>query len=330
MYMDMKREYWVDNIKLFACVLVALGHLTQSMCQSGIVAECAFLRWFEQTIYYFHVPLFFVCSGYLYQNRKEVNCWTQWKNHAKEKLVSLGIPYVTFSLVTWILKTAFSGSVNSQANSLLYDLLIHPQSPYWYLFALLFIFLLIPTFTNERVAFTVLCVAILIRVLPVAKNIYVIKIVLDNCVWFVAGILLSLLDFRTFAIGRIKLGFALAIAFVIISIVTWHLGINIDVINFAMGVLACFAVCILCCEMGTQSYSVAKYTMPIYLMHTIFAAGLRSVLLAIGIKNDFIHICTGLLASFACPIIAMKIMETFKMDFFVYPWKCIHNTQDKK
>lgn len=61
------REKWVDDVKVIACILVVLGHFFQSMTKANILPENNLYGWFNTTIYYFHVPLFFICSGYLYQ-----------------------------------------------------------------------------------------------------------------------------------------------------------------------------------------------------------------------------------------------------------------------
>ncbi|MCD8080048.1 MAG: hypothetical protein LUF04_06440, partial [Bacteroides sp.] len=61
--MDKKREIWVDDVKVIACMLALFGHLMQSMTSSNIISENGLYEWFEKTIYYFHVPLFFICSG---------------------------------------------------------------------------------------------------------------------------------------------------------------------------------------------------------------------------------------------------------------------------
>ncbi|MCD7872525.1 MAG: hypothetical protein LUG21_04370 [Clostridiales bacterium] len=53
------REIWVDNVKVIACVLVATGHFFQSMVLANVLPENNLNQWFEQAIYYFHVPLFF-------------------------------------------------------------------------------------------------------------------------------------------------------------------------------------------------------------------------------------------------------------------------------
>ena len=41
-------------------------------------------------------------------------------------------------------------------------------------------------------------------------------------------------------------------------------------------------------------YFLSKYTFPIYLMHTIFSAGIRIVLLKLNFNNFYIHFILGL------------------------------------
>ena len=75
-------------------------------------------------------------------------------------------------------------------------------------------------------------------------------------------------------------------------------------------------------RLGKMMGFLAKYTMPIFLMHTLFAASLRAVLLKIGIKNAVVHVVLGLGISFAGPIIAAWIMKKTKLlEFFLYPNK---------
>ena len=49
------REIWVDNVKIIACILVVLGHFFQSMVAAGIMNDTSLYRWFNQTIYMFHI-----------------------------------------------------------------------------------------------------------------------------------------------------------------------------------------------------------------------------------------------------------------------------------
>lgn len=155
-----KRVYWVDYVKVIACVLVVLGHFFQSMIKSGILPANDFYKWFDTTIYYFHVPLFFICSGFLYQKFSRVNSIETWRKNISRKIIALGIPYIIFSLATWILKNVFSGAVNEQSNGLLKTLFFHPLSPYWFLYCLFFLFLIIPTFENIKMAGLILVITI--------------------------------------------------------------------------------------------------------------------------------------------------------------------------
>ena len=78
------REKWVDDVKVIACILVVLGYFFQSMTKANILPENDLYKWFNTTIYYFHVPLFFICSGYLYQKYSKVNDFKSWKKCGKE------------------------------------------------------------------------------------------------------------------------------------------------------------------------------------------------------------------------------------------------------
>lgn len=165
--MQRNREIWVDNVKVIACILVVLGHFFQSMTQSDVLPANDLYQWFNQTIYYFHVPLFFICSGYLYQKLSVVNDGRTWSKNVLKKLLVLGIPYFAFSIATWVLKTLFSSSVNSEIGGLGDTLFLHPTSPYWYLYALFFLFLITPTFRNRTTAAIGLIIALIFKALGI-------------------------------------------------------------------------------------------------------------------------------------------------------------------
>lgn len=162
-----QREIWVDNVKVIACVLVVFGHFFQSMTKANILPTNDLYEWFNQTIYYFHVPLFFICSGYLYQKSGKVKDARSWLRNIGKKFISLGIPYFIFSFVTWILKTVFSGSTNEQIGGLFDTLFLHPTSPYWYLYALFLIFLITPTFGSKTTALAGISIAGIFKILEI-------------------------------------------------------------------------------------------------------------------------------------------------------------------
>ena len=322
------REKWVDDVKVIACILVVLGHFFQSMTKANILPENNLYGWFNTTIYYFHVPLFFICSGYLYQKYSKVNSVDSWCKNVAKKALALGVPYLTFSTATWLLKTMFADSVNKQADSLFSTLVVNSSAPYWYLYALFFIFLVTPTFSSVKATAVGLIVALAAKVLILTggSSIYAVSTVLSNEIWFVLG--MSICAFNVQLKGKRVQGTICELLFVILSIVVYTVEISGGVISFAMGLLACVAV-ILMVAGFEEKFSrgmdfLAKYTMPIFLMHTLFAAPMRSVLLKMGITNTVVHIVLGLAISFAGPIIAAWIMKKTKwLEFFLYPNKFI-------
>ena len=155
-------------------------------------------------------------------------------------------------------------------------------------------------------------------------NVYAVSTVLSNEIWFVFG--MSICVFNLQLKGRKLQGTICGLLFMILSIVVYTIGIRVGVISFIMGLLACAAVIMMVVDferkLGKGMDFLAKYTMPIFLMHTLFAAPLRSVLLKIGISNSAIHVVLGLGISFAGPIIATWIMKKTKwLEFFLYPNK---------
>ncbi len=337
-----KREQWVDAVKIFACVLVVLGHFFQSMQLSSIIQQTFLLKWFNQAIYHFHVPLFFICSGYLYQKYSIVRTFKAWKSNFLKKLVSLGIPYFVFTFVTWLLKTVFSDSVNHAANGLFSSLFVSPISPYWYLYALFFLFIITPTADSKKTAICYAVAAILMKAVTSFSfntNIYAVNTILQNEVWFVFGMCIYIFDLPS----RLSLkkkntkiaGVSTGLLFLALSLVLCKYSITYGLVDFVMGVIGCTATILL--FSGTCSHNAvaafikrcSRFTFPVYLMHTLFAASFRAVLLKLGVTSAAVHIFAGLTISFVGPVIAVMIMEKIKyLDFVLYPGKYL--VVDKK
>lgn len=129
-------------------------------------------------------------------------------------------------------------------------------------------------------------------------------------------------------------GTVIGLLFLGLSIAAYIIDIRNSAVSFALGLMACVAVIFLVAGFEEKSGKVmsflAKYTMPIFLMHTLFAAPLRSVLLKIGVTNAVIHVVLGLGISFAGPIVAAWIMKKTKwLEFFLYPNKFLGKAKSR-
>lgn len=324
-----QREIWVDNVKVIACILVVLGHFFQSMTKADILPANDIFYWFNQTIYYFHVPLFFICSGFLYQNFSKVCDIHSWGRNIGKKILNLGVPYFTFSFTTWILKTVFSSSTNDQIGGLTDTLFFHPTSPYWYLYALFFIFLITPTFKARVTAGIGLVAATGLKLfgILVRDGIQAVSYVLSNEIWFVIGMSLSVWNVKKYIKkDKIVASVALGVLFVSLSVWLYKANVQHEIVNFLMGVISCSAIIMLLMTIfDTRRQNIvfgylSKYTMPIFLMHTLFSAPLRALLFKAGIQNAMVHVILGLIISFTGPIVAAVIMKKSKwLEFFLYP-----------
>ena len=213
--MNGKKEFWVDDVKTIAFIRVALGHFYQSMVRSDLASASFFYNWFNDTIYYFHVPLFFICSGYLYQKYSGVFTFGAWKNNIIKKLIALGVPYFVFSLLTWILKKVFSSSVNSQIGGLLDTLFKQPASPYWYLYILFIIFVITFNTRNLKQQIALVLASGTLKVLScfdINTGVYCIDKTMENWIWFVLGMMLA---YEVIKLCNVYVGVILLAAFLV-------------------------------------------------------------------------------------------------------------------
>lgn len=132
----------------------------------------------------------------MYQKYGKVNSVGSWCKNVAKKALALGVPYVSFSTATWVLKKVFSSSVNDQIGGLGDTLFFHPTAPYWYLYALFFIFLVTPTFSSVKVAAVGLIVALAAKVLILTGgySVYAVSTVLSNEIWFMLGMSICAFD----------------------------------------------------------------------------------------------------------------------------------------
>lgn len=330
--MHKQREDWGDYIKVVACILVLLGHFFMSMVNPGIIQESVLRKWFISTVYYFHVPLFFICSGYLYQKYSCVMSVKAWKDNIIKKLVTLGIPYFTFSLITWILKAVFSGSVNNQNDDLFITLFLKPSAPYWYLYTLFFVFLMMPTFSNKKQALIGFTCVFILHCAKLEKtmniHIYAITNTFKYAIWFVAGMCICVWNIPDLCRSQkwLRAGIGCGVLFLVLSVVFLDCSENV---KLGMGILGCMATIWIIWNLALNRWIkrffdiIVKYTMPIYLMHTIFAAGIRTGLMKLNVTNAYIHVVLGISISFLGPIIAAEVLQWMKLDILLYPGKYI-------
>lgn len=336
------RYEWVDSVKFACCVLVVLGHTFMGIAEAGIIEKGSVYNLLIQSVYTFHVPLFFVCSGFLYQRSGRVHSLNSWGKNVADKLLNLGVPYITFTAITVILKTVFSESVNNAAGDLLNTIFISPVAPYWYLYALFFMFVFIPCSNNKKQAAVLLTASVAARAvyLILACNSvsvpYPIKSTLGRMIWFTLGIFLAFNIIDLKAIYS-KITMAVFFAAAIALSIYYYRELNGDlIIQTIIGVPFVVAILVLSQNLRISyieklSFKFSEYFMPVYVMHTIFSAGVRILLIKVGVQSPIIHIICGLFAGFIIPIAVYEIAKKIPpLLFFIYPKKAILSWRQSK
>ena len=341
-FKNRNRYEWVDNIKLACCILVVLGHFYQSMIASEIIKGSLFYSFSIQTMYTFHVPLFFVCSGFLYQKSNKVHNLKSWSKNVSDKLLNLGVPYFTFTLITLVIKKIFSDSVNNPADDFFKTLFINPTAPYWYLYALFFLFLFIPCLKTKKQAVLLFTFSFFARILYLTCSYnsiqlpYILSSTFSSMIWFIIGMCLAFDMFDLTSILSKIIMMVTGITALVLSIYFYREE-NLDLnIQYIIGLL--FVISIIILSQNLQFKSVNKisfkfreYFMPVYVMHTIAAAGVRILLLKLNIQAPFIHIVLGILAGFVLPVIAYEIAKRIHvLLFFIYPKKAIFAIKQRR
>jgi fucose 4-O-acetylase-like acetyltransferase len=333
-----KRDVWIDNIKVIACLLVFLGHFIQSIIKANIVNDSGALLWFVETIYFFHVPLFFLCSGYLFQKYSSVINFTSWKSNFFKKSIVLGVPYFAFSVGNWVLQFIFSGAINGEAGNIFDVLFVHPGSPFWFLYILYFIFVITPTYKTNKIAIIGLLIALALKMCSIfffkshLNQIYLIKQVTAFEVWFVIGQCLNFYNLTLISKKYIIQARVVVVVFTLASILMYHFNIVFPGKDFLMGLIACTALIIIFYNFSLNPHNfldrgfkyLSAYTMSIFLMHVISASCFRILLLKLGIMNPLIHVLVGVSMGIFAPIIITEIILKAKgVDFILYPAKYI-------
>ena len=334
------RENWLDSLKGFAILLVILGHVLSGYLDAMTFGYTAYYSFYmvRTFIYYFHMPLFFLISGFTFT----LAYWKTGKLNRRgylRQLLSLLWLYVLYALILWAVKQAVPELVNETYD--LQDLakmFVEPLGNFWYLYVLIWMYLLgAITRTPAWKGYWLL--------LPGALAIVAADMNLD---WTNLTLYRVIYHFFFFALGcalcrRRKLLsephiLGLAAMFFLTAVVfffcgawywyaNWHfgLGLSLSILLVQLfyrwrpaGENRFFRLC-------------GKHCMEIYLLHTFFTAGLRNLLPVVGLRTPWLSVWVNFfLSTAACLGIAALAGKWRGLDVLFRPARLFgRKTSDK-
>ena len=288
------------------------------------------------------MPLFMCMSGYLYCKTKKEFSWKNYKKFALKKIINLAIPYITFYIVFISINMIFTNSVsNPKEIHDLVNMINSPETVYWFLYALLSIFIIIPILEhilkdNKNYTFIVLIVLKILSIF-IKTNIYFIDSIMSYSIYFYLG---SFINDKNRFQGKKNsfINIASIGTYFVFSVLFYKIKDNINFyISNLISIIFAIAAIFICVNVFRGGIKLKilttfkKYTYQIYLLHIIFAAGTRIVLYKIGINNYWLHLIISLLISIYSPLIIAIISEKLKYpNFFFYPTKTLKELKERK
>ena len=272
---------WIYIAKGIGIILVVIGHFHP---------ESSPTYWSEiyRIIYSFHMPLFFILSGYLYNHTKYRYC-----DLIKNKTKRLLYPFVTIAAVFFLIKYA-AGRVAYLAHPVditsVYSLFVDPVKSYmpllWFVHALFLIFAIYPVarfFLNNYMIILVLFGIISF----LGSNYVVLGEVIDHMPFFVVGVILRENEFLSKIVVSTnwRSVFTPILIFMLIYGVRYSSHLYGYPFKFTLGVAGSLFVMNISQVIYATPFEKIKglllhvgyYSMTIYLFHTLFESTMRIV-----------------------------------------------------
>lgn len=273
---------WIDTARGLGIVLVVIGHVERGLVDAGLAQGRGWLV-FDTLLYSFHMPLFMALAGLHVPHslaRGRIPFLTA-------KLRTVYYPYLLWSLVQGVMLVMLSSTANNGAQwSDVWQIPWRPMWHFWFLAALM-LYMLLVAITGVRPALLgALALVALVLACGMEVGGSLAYRILYHLPFFVIGVLLAkpVMAWRP---ARPLLAAALFAGGWAVSLLAlpWHLPHGY-MAPAAIPAALFGTAAMLCLAQGIGSARglalAGRWSLSIYVMHVLFAAAMRIVLLRYG------------------------------------------------
>ncbi|GEM_PF-2587003 len=330
--MTVQRQLGPDYAKMFGIVLVVWGHTVRGLMNAGILPEDS-IFWvnLDRAIYLFHMPLFFFLSGMFIQQTLNKLALIDF---FKRNILIFILPLIFWSYTQSGIQYLASSNVNVE-RSLQYVLFapFPPKQQFWFLWSLFLIScfsaLLIKTGRGKAILTSLAIVVMVIMSVGEQSGMELLSYKMagstfGEALFFFPFFVLGMLSSATVVV-KSKTGFIQAFLLFLIAVVLYLLSYQeSNAIYYLFSVICVYSSYQCIAFIGeaiekrlTQSSQkkalltslhrffifIGMNSFIIYLAHIIPEAGIRVVLLKLGVTDALLHIVAGNLAGLLLPLL---------------------------
>ena len=304
------RVHALDTAKGLGILLVVFGHAWRGNYSAGVSIPAGVYEAVDRAIYSFHMPLFFFLAGLLFWetlNKRRFDVFV------KERVVRLLWPLVLWTWIFVAIKLLAGQAANAPVG--LGDVQLFPLPPYehmWFLWALFLIQVAVAagfalkswTATPFRISAGIVGIALILALPFIDLQSDWFGAALQHTPYFLMALALGwMVQMRPPALIA-------GLAAVVFCGLVYLAGTGLTNILPSMVIVLCLCVVISYFDPGGETSSatvsllrwLGQASMAIYLSHTIFSAGLREVLLSVGMTNAGIVIALTTMIGILVPV----------------------------
>lgn len=324
-----KRIPYISMLQVVGPIFVVLGHSLNGLSNNG--------WWYvfsKKWIYIFHMPLFFLISGYLLAFKGYLG-EKKYGQFVVGKFKRLMIPYLFWNLLFWVPKFLAQDFIADYATLNIANALkafIFPRQNVWghtwFLMGLFVVYLLTPFFQNilgrKKLWINVSAIAacVILYTLPIGTEFLAFSDLHKDLLFFVIGCLLGQCDVEQFKsiMKKYKIWFILgAIVFSILSLIWFDITKPLHFIPCMFILFAFISVFVSIETLSNFCEKLASYSFSIYIMHWPFMLAVRIFFHQLLKVGEPMTIILMIVVGYILPIIVVSILR-------LLPFKKIRKT----
>lgn len=301
------RSDWIDIAKGIGILLVVYGHVARGLVNGGVPLDRAWFTALDTAIYAFHMPLFFLLSGWFF-----VGSLTRRgpRDYLATRVATVLYPYVLWSLLQGGIELLLS-RWTSQPLALADVLALGwaPRAQFWFLYALFLISLIALVMCARHpkagVGALVLTGALLLAAQPRDWPMPA-ALVASHLLHFAVGAWLGARRDTPATVSRIALSGVLVGAGALLALqplgAEWPKLLRLAAALLGVALVAGLALALAARGWGHRLAALGRASMAVFLAHILVASGTRIVLVKVlGITSPSMHLVAGMAAGTLLP-----------------------------